>query len=169
VRPPDYRTAEARALTRKVGERHFFSRARQGRWHKGATWGDTQVRKACRYDCDGEALLALVEPRAPAGESGVPFFALSGFLITSLLLREFDRTSGVSVREFYRRRVARLIPALAVLLPVTTGALLRGVRYDKDSVVTHSIVMRSRSGTVRRIAARHDRAKLRTLTGVRYG
>jgi fructose-1,6-bisphosphatase II len=30
-------------------------------------------------------------------------------------------------------------------------------------------VMRSRSGTVRRIAARHDRTKLRTLTGVRYG
>jgi fructose-1,6-bisphosphatase II len=47
---------------------------------------------------------------------------------------------------------------------VTTGALLRGVRYEKDSVVTHSIVMRSRSGTVRMIEARHQLTKLRKLS-----
>jgi fructose-1,6-bisphosphatase II len=47
---------------------------------------------------------------------------------------------------------------------VTTGALLRGVRYDKDSVVTHSIVMRSRSGTVRMVEARHQLTKLRRLS-----
>jgi fructose-1,6-bisphosphatase II len=46
---------------------------------------------------------------------------------------------------------------------VTTGALLRGVSYQKDSVVTHSIVMRSRSGTVRMIEARHQLSKLRRL------
>ena len=39
---------------------------------------------------------------------------------------------------------------------VTTGALLRGVRYVRDGAITDSIVMRSRSGTVRRIEARHD-------------
>jgi fructose-1,6-bisphosphatase II len=47
---------------------------------------------------------------------------------------------------------------------VTTGALLRGVRYEKDSVVTHSIVMRSRSGTVRMVEARHQLNKLRSLS-----
>jgi fructose-1,6-bisphosphatase II len=52
---------------------------------------------------------------------------------------------------------------------VTTGALLRGVRYEKRGAVTDSIVMRSRSGTVRRVSARHDRTKLRALTGIRYG
>src|SRR5215218_7948626 len=46
---------------------------------------------------------------------------------------------------------------------VTTGALLRGVRYQKDSIVTHSIVMRSRSGTVRMVEARHELSKLRRL------
>ena len=46
---------------------------------------------------------------------------------------------------------------------VTTGALLRGVSYQKDSVVTHSIVMRSRSGTVRMVEARHQLSKLRRL------
>ena len=53
---------------------------------------------------------------------------------------------------------------------VTDGDVLEGVRYQGGrGASTESLVMRSRSGTVRRVAARHDRAKLRTLTGVRYG
>jgi len=48
---------------------------------------------------------------------------------------------------------------------VTTGALLRGVRYVRDGAVTESIVMRSRSGTVRRIEARHNLEKLTQFTG----
>jgi fructose-1,6-bisphosphatase II len=53
---------------------------------------------------------------------------------------------------------------------VTDGDLLQGVRYQGDrGATTESLVMRSRSGTVRRISARHDRSKLRALTGVRYG
>jgi fructose-1,6-bisphosphatase II len=53
---------------------------------------------------------------------------------------------------------------------VTDGDVLQGVRYQGDrGATTESLVMRSRSGTVRRVLARHDRAKLRALTGVRYG
>ena len=53
---------------------------------------------------------------------------------------------------------------------VTDGDVLQGVRYQGGrGATTESLVMRSRSGTVRRIAARHDRSKLRALTGVRYG
>jgi fructose-1,6-bisphosphatase II len=48
---------------------------------------------------------------------------------------------------------------------VTTGALLRGVRYVRDGAVTDSIVMRARSGTVRRIEARHNLEKLTHFTG----
>jgi fructose-1,6-bisphosphatase II len=51
---------------------------------------------------------------------------------------------------------------------VTTGALLRGVRYVRDGAVTDSIVMRSRSGTVRRIEARHQLTKLAQFTGREY-
>jgi fructose-1,6-bisphosphatase II len=51
---------------------------------------------------------------------------------------------------------------------VTTGALLRGVRYTTQGAVTDSIVMRSRSGTVRRIEAQHAFEKLEHLSGGRY-
>jgi fructose-1,6-bisphosphatase II len=51
---------------------------------------------------------------------------------------------------------------------VTTGALLRGVRYTPEGAVTDSIVMRSRSGTVRRIEAFHSFEKLEGLSGGRY-
>jgi fructose-1,6-bisphosphatase II len=52
---------------------------------------------------------------------------------------------------------------------VTDGDVLQGVRYaGTRGASTESLVMRSRSGTVRRIQSRHDRAKLRQLTG-RYG
>src|SRR5438093_5414344 len=53
---------------------------------------------------------------------------------------------------------------------VTDGDLLQGVRYLGDGhATTESLVMRSRSGTVRTVQARHDRPKLREVTGGRYG
>ena len=65
-----YMNAESLRLTRETGETHFFSRSRQELWHKGATSGNTQAVKAIRYDCDGDALLALVEPAGPACHTG---------------------------------------------------------------------------------------------------
>ena len=51
---------------------------------------------------------------------------------------------------------------------VTDGALLRGVRYTRDGAITDSIVMRSRSGTVRRVEAQHAFEKLEKLSGREY-
>jgi fructose-1,6-bisphosphatase II len=51
---------------------------------------------------------------------------------------------------------------------VTTGNLLRGVRYVRDEAVTDSISMRSLSGTVRRIEARHRFQRLTQFTGREY-
>jgi fructose-1,6-bisphosphatase II len=53
---------------------------------------------------------------------------------------------------------------------VTDGDVLQGVRYEGPrGASTESLVMRTRSGTVRRIASRHDRDKLRALTGYLLG
>lgn len=66
-------------------------------------------------------------PRSSAGFLGVDvFFVLSGFLITSILVKEIDETSAIDVREFYIRRAARLVPALLLLIAaiVAFGILL---------------------------------------------
>jgi fructose-1,6-bisphosphatase II len=52
---------------------------------------------------------------------------------------------------------------------VTSGEMLEGVTYGPGAAYTESISMRSRSGTVRNVTARHDRAKLREITGERLG
>jgi phosphoribosyl-ATP pyrophosphohydrolase/phosphoribosyl-AMP cyclohydrolase len=65
-----YMNAEALRLSRETGQIHFFSRSRLQLWHKGATSGHTQTLKAIRYDCDADALLALVEPSGPACHTG---------------------------------------------------------------------------------------------------
>jgi fructose-1,6-bisphosphatase II len=52
---------------------------------------------------------------------------------------------------------------------VTDGDVLKGAHYDATGATTESLVTRSRSGTVRRISAPHDRAKLREITAGRAG
>ena len=65
-----YMNAEALRLTRESGEIHLYSRSRGEQWHKGETSGNTQAVKALRYDCDADAVLALVEPAGPACHTG---------------------------------------------------------------------------------------------------
>jgi phosphoribosyl-AMP cyclohydrolase / phosphoribosyl-ATP pyrophosphohydrolase len=56
--------------TRATGELHLWSRSRDELWHKGATSGNTQAVRSLRVDCDGDAILALVEPAGPACHTG---------------------------------------------------------------------------------------------------
>jgi phosphoribosyl-ATP pyrophosphohydrolase/phosphoribosyl-AMP cyclohydrolase len=65
-----YMNEEAFRLSRETGELHLFSRSRNELWHKGATSGNTQAVKALRFDCDQDAVLALVEPAGPACHTG---------------------------------------------------------------------------------------------------
>jgi phosphoribosyl-AMP cyclohydrolase / phosphoribosyl-ATP pyrophosphohydrolase len=65
-----YMNEEALRRTRATGELHLWSRSRGELWHKGATSGNTQAVRALRADCDGDTLLALVEPTGPACHTG---------------------------------------------------------------------------------------------------
>jgi phosphoribosyl-ATP pyrophosphohydrolase/phosphoribosyl-AMP cyclohydrolase len=65
-----YMNEEALRRTRDTGELHLWSRSRGEQWHKGATSGNVQVVRALRLDCDGDTLLALVEPAGPACHTG---------------------------------------------------------------------------------------------------
>ncbi len=102
-----YMNVEALEQTRATGETHFFSRSRGEIWHKGETSGNIQRVRALRLDCDGDALVALVDPAGPACHTG-------------------ERTC------FHRGEAGRAGPALRALVvrgvrPRTTLRLDRGV------------------------------------------
>jgi phosphoribosyl-AMP cyclohydrolase / phosphoribosyl-ATP pyrophosphohydrolase len=65
-----YMNAQALERTRETGELHLWSRSRGELWHKGATSGHTQAVRALRWDCDADALVALVVPNGPACHTG---------------------------------------------------------------------------------------------------
>jgi phosphoribosyl-ATP pyrophosphohydrolase/phosphoribosyl-AMP cyclohydrolase len=65
-----YMNAEALARTRDSGDVWFYSRSREELWHKGETSGNFRRLRALRYDCDLDAVLALVEPAGPACHTG---------------------------------------------------------------------------------------------------
>jgi phosphoribosyl-ATP pyrophosphohydrolase/phosphoribosyl-AMP cyclohydrolase len=101
-----YMNGEALVRTQATGELHLWSRSRQELWHKGATSGNTQAVRALRLDCDGDAILALVEPAGPACHTGertcfhngdaeltAPHEALPG-LERTLAQREAERPEG---------------------------------------------------------------------------
>jgi phosphoribosyl-AMP cyclohydrolase / phosphoribosyl-ATP pyrophosphohydrolase len=106
-----YANAEAVERTRATGELHLWSRSRGELWHKGATSGNVQRVRALRLDCDGDALLALVEPAGPACHTGertcfhsgdleppAPHEALPG-LERTLVARARERPDGSYTAE----------------------------------------------------------------------
>jgi phosphoribosyl-AMP cyclohydrolase / phosphoribosyl-ATP pyrophosphohydrolase len=65
-----YVNAESLRLTVETGELHFYSRSREEIWRKGETSGNVLKLRRLRYDCDGDAIVALVEPTGPACHTG---------------------------------------------------------------------------------------------------
>ncbi len=65
-----YVNEESLGLSLKTGELHFYSRSRGEIWRKGETSGNILRLRQLRYDCDGDALLALVDPTGPACHTG---------------------------------------------------------------------------------------------------
>src|SRR3954469_16885742 len=132
---------------------------------------------------DVSAALLAVQPDSPVdllwGIGGTPEGVLSaasikcmgGQMLGRLWPRDEEEKraivdAGLSLDEVLD--VDRLVGGNDIFFAatgVTDGDVLDGVHYTATGATTESLVMRSRSGTVRRIAARHDRAKLREITG----
>ncbi len=153
--------AESLALTRRTGEIHFFSRSRQELWHKGATSGNTMTVRAVRYDCDGDALLALVEPAGPACHTGERTCFHRGDLepqapgeVLGALERTIDHRARTRPQESY---TVTLLddPALAgAKVQEEAEEVVRAVREESDERVAEegadvlyhlAVLMRSRS------------------------
>jgi fructose-1,6-bisphosphatase II len=108
------------------------------------------VISAAALKCVGGGMQARLWPRNDDERSKL---LAAGFDLERILRTE-DLVSGENV--------------FVAATGVTSGSLLAGVAYGDGGAVTDSIVMRSRSGTVRRIEARHALAKLREFTGREY-
>jgi phosphoribosyl-AMP cyclohydrolase / phosphoribosyl-ATP pyrophosphohydrolase len=65
-----YVNEKALQMTLETGEMHFFSRSRGEIWRKGETSGATMAVRQLRYDCDGDAVLAIVAPTGAACHTG---------------------------------------------------------------------------------------------------
>jgi phosphoribosyl-ATP pyrophosphohydrolase/phosphoribosyl-AMP cyclohydrolase len=96
-----YMNEQALERTRATGELHLWSRSRDELWRKGATSGNIQTVRALRLDCDGDTLLALVEPSGPACHTGERTCFHRGELAPapSEVLPELERTIGQRARE----------------------------------------------------------------------
>jgi phosphoribosyl-ATP pyrophosphohydrolase/phosphoribosyl-AMP cyclohydrolase len=79
-----YADEEALRRTVETGELHFYSRSRQEIWRKGETSGNVLRVRQLRYDCDGDAVVALVDPAGPACHTGE----------RSCFFRELDGAAG---------------------------------------------------------------------------
>ncbi len=65
-----YVTEEALERSRETGHAHYYSRSRDELWHKGATSGHVQHVEGIRVDCDGDAILYLVDQDGGACHTG---------------------------------------------------------------------------------------------------
>ncbi|MGL5465921.1 MAG: acyltransferase family protein, partial [Leuconostoc lactis] len=86
----------------------------------------------------------LLPTHIVGGWLGVPlFFVLSGYLITDLLIQEYDRHDKIAPWQFYARRLKRLYPALVVLLLITVTIIFlfdRQLIYNLRYVVLTNLL-----------------------------
>jgi fructose-1,6-bisphosphatase II len=108
------------------------------------------VISAAALKCVGGGIQARLWPRNDDERQSL----LDAGLDPARVLRTDDLVSGQDV--------------FVAATGVTSGSLLQGVQYTPGGAVTDSIVMRSRSGTVRRVVAQQSLAKLSALTGFEY-
>jgi phosphoribosyl-AMP cyclohydrolase / phosphoribosyl-ATP pyrophosphohydrolase len=137
-----YANAEAVARTRETGELHLWSRSRGELWHKGATSGNVQRVRALRLDCDGDALLALVEPAGPACHTGARTCFHNGEVDPPApheALPMLERTLAQRARErpagSYTVELLDDPPRIGVKVREESGEVPRAAREETDARV----------------------------------
>jgi fructose-1,6-bisphosphatase II len=144
---------------------------------------DAGARVSLIADGDVSAALQAVSERSPVdllwGIGGTPEGVISaaaikcigGELVARLWPRDEDERRAALDQGYDLERqlttadLVRSEDCMFAATGVTDGDVLQGVHFESaGAATTESLVMRSRSGTVRRIFARHDRAKMRALT-----
>lgn len=123
-----YMNEEALRRTRSSGGTHFYSRSRRDIWHKGETSGSVQRVRQLRYDCDGDAIVALVEPAGPACHTGE----------RSCFYRELDGSADPGVDA--PRAPGEPAPATYEALPTLERTLIDRARERPDGSYTAELL-----------------------------
>jgi phosphoribosyl-ATP pyrophosphohydrolase/phosphoribosyl-AMP cyclohydrolase len=128
-----YQNEEAWERTKQSGEMWFWSRSRDELWHKGATSGNVQRVRELRWDCDADAVLALVEPAGPACHTGERTCFFNGELepVTGEALATLERTIEA-------RRAAATSDSYTAALLADPGRLAAKVEEEGEELARAS-------------------------------
>jgi phosphoribosyl-ATP pyrophosphohydrolase/phosphoribosyl-AMP cyclohydrolase len=143
-----YMNRESLERTLASGETWFYSRSRQSLWHKGETSGHTQAVRSISPDCDGDALLVLVEPRGPACHTGAetcfaetapggaaPVFDILRRLEERVAQRHGQRPEGAYTTYLFEKGLDKILKKLG---EEATEVIIGGKNGDPSEVVYES-------------------------------
>lgn len=156
---------EAVEKTIETGNAHYFSRSRGKLWLKGETSGNFQEVRSIRYDCDGDTLLLLVEPKGPAchtGERTCFYRALDGgevkpsgpAVLTELMKVLGERKKADPAKSYVASLYAKGLTKILDKIEEESGELTEAasskdngqVVYEFSDLLFHCLVLLSLKG-----------------------
>ena len=157
--------AESLEKTISTGKAHYFSRSRNSLWLKGETSGNFQEVKSIRYDCDGDTLLLIVEPKGPACHTGerTCFYRSigedtakpSGPAVISMLAQILEERKNADPKSSYVASLyAKGLPRILAKIEEETGELVEAagikendqVLYEFCDLLFHSMALLAHKG-----------------------
>jgi phosphoribosyl-ATP pyrophosphohydrolase/phosphoribosyl-AMP cyclohydrolase len=160
-----YMNRESLKLTVESGETWFWSRSRGELWHKGATSGHIQKVRSLKYDCDGDALLVLVDQAGPAchtgqyscfyneaavaGEQSGPVqgdrFAILAELEATIARRDAERPEGAYTTYLFEKGVDKILKKVgeeaAEVIIAAKNRSHDELRYEVSDLLYHLLVL----------------------------
>ncbi|MBI5809588.1 MAG: bifunctional phosphoribosyl-AMP cyclohydrolase/phosphoribosyl-ATP diphosphatase HisIE [Deltaproteobacteria bacterium] len=145
-----YMDMEALLKTIETRRAHYWSRSRRELWLKGSTSGNFQEVRSVFYDCDGDTLLLLVEPKGPAchtGERSCFYRALAGQpekgsgagVIKALYRTAIERKTASPDKSYTAYLYSKGLSKILEKLEEESGELIEAAREKGDKEVVHEM------------------------------
>lgn len=161
-----YMNREALEKTLSTGKAHYYSRSRKSLWLKGETSGNFQEVKSVHYDCDGDTILIMVEPKGPAchtGEKtcfyrrldeGAGFKPAGPKVLKELYRVLLERKNSPPEKSYVASLYAKGLPKILAKIEEESGELIEAARekeradvlYEFCDLLFHSMVLLADKG-----------------------
>ncbi|MED1915721.1 bifunctional phosphoribosyl-AMP cyclohydrolase/phosphoribosyl-ATP diphosphatase HisIE [Bacillus thuringiensis] len=159
-----YMNEESLQKSLETKETWFWSRSRQQLWHKGETSSHTQRIVSMQYDCDGDALVVMVEPNGPACHTGAyscfsqevlsdtedervqaDRFAILSELEELIAAREVERPEGSYTTYLFEKGVDKILKKVgeeaAEVIIAAKNRSREELRYEASDLIFHLMVL----------------------------